>query len=97
MQEIIHILAATNKKYAPFCGIMPTSVLMNNPKADAYLLIRDSLGKQHEQKFKELEAKFDTRIHFIRVESDVFSHVRKKQADATTKLENLRQRLAGLK
>ena len=75
MQEIIHILAATNKKYAPFCGVMLTSVFKNNPNADAYVLIGKSLGKRQEKKFKKLEAEFNTCIHFIKVESDVFTHV----------------------
>lgn len=74
MQEIIHILAATNKKYAPFCGVMLTSVFKNNPNADAYVLIGKSLGKRQEKKFKELEKEFSTSIHFVKVESDVFSH-----------------------
>ena len=68
------ILCATDDNYAPYCGIMLTSVMENNRDRDvsAYIMIDKPLQAKHQKRFEQLSDKYGVRIVFIMVDKSFF-------------------------
>ena len=70
----IAIVCATDDNYAPYCGVMLTSVLVNNKDRDvvAFVLIDKPLSEKNQQRFEMLSNRFEARITFISVDNSFF-------------------------
>ena len=70
----ISIVCATDDNYAPYCGIMLTSVLENhkNREVSAFVLVDKPLKEEHQRKFKLLSEKYKAGIDFILVDRSFF-------------------------
>ena len=68
----INILCATDENYASQCGIMLTSVLVNNANVDVYVLISSPLSKRNMKRFCILQSRFKNPINFINVNKSLF-------------------------
>ncbi|MBR2210295.1 MAG: glycosyltransferase family 8 protein [Bacteroidales bacterium] len=70
----IAIVCATDDNYAPYCGIMLTSVLENNKdrEVSAYILIDKPLQEIQQKRFKQLSDKYSARIEFVMVDKSFF-------------------------
>ena len=70
----IAIVCATDDNYAPYCGIMLTSVLENNRdrEVSAYILIDKPLLEIHQKRFKQLSDKYSSGIEFVMVDKSFF-------------------------
>ena len=62
--EVINVLCSTDDNYAPYCGIMLTSLLENNRDCDflVFVFLNGTLSKTNEDKFALLEKKYGCRI-----------------------------------
>ena len=72
----IAIVCATDNNYAPYCGIMLTSVLENNSNREvsAYILIDKPLQEKQQSCFKKLSDKYGARIEFVKVDKSFFEN-----------------------
>lgn len=70
----IAIVCATDDNYAPYCGVMLTSVLENNKdrEVSAYILIDKPLQEIQQKRFKQLSDKYSARIEFVLVDKSFF-------------------------
>lgn len=70
----IAIVCATDDNYAPYCGVMLTSVLENNKdrEVSAYILIDKPLQEIQQKRFKQLSDKYSARIEFVMVDRSFF-------------------------
>lgn len=70
MKRICNILTLTDDNYAPYCGIMLTSVFENNPDCpfQVFILIGRDLKKRNVKRFRELENRYGCVIKFIFVD-----------------------------
>lgn len=70
----ISIVCATDDNYAPYCGIMLTSVLENNRDraVSTYILIDKPLQEIQQRRFKQLSDKYGTAIEFVMVDKSFF-------------------------
>ena len=70
-KETISVLCATDDNYAPYCGIMLTSLLESNKESrfEVYLLLDGDLSKANEKKYKELEQLYDCSITLMTVDN----------------------------
>ncbi len=70
----IAIVCATDDNYAPYCGIMLTSVLENikDRNVTAYILIDKPLREKQEKRFKHLSDKYGARTEFVMVDKSFF-------------------------
>lgn len=70
----IYIVCATDIKYAPFCGIMLTSLLENNRDREVivFILVDKSLPKKELDKFSCLSNKYGATLSFIMVDNSFF-------------------------
>ena len=70
----IAIVCATDDNYAPYCGVMLTSVLVNNKDRDvvAFVLIDKPLSEKNQQRFEMLSNRFGAKITFISVDNSFF-------------------------
>jgi len=68
------IVCATDDNYAPYCGIMLTSVLENHKDREvlAYVLIDKPLQEMHQKRFKQLSEEYKAKIDFILVDRSFF-------------------------
>ena len=66
----INIVCATDENYAPYCGVMITSVFENNKNRDVnvYIIIDKTLSVNAISKFKKLEEKYNQCIVFCEVD-----------------------------
>jgi len=73
-RETINILCATDDNYAPYCGIMLTSLFENNKDCHfvVYVLVDGSLSNKNKRKYAELEKKYDCQVRLEKVEEEVF-------------------------
>ena len=72
MAEKVYVLCATDENYAPYCGVMLTSVFENTPNAEAFVFISNSLSELNKKRYQQLEEQYDTSIHFIVVDKSHF-------------------------
>lgn len=75
MTEKVYVLCATDENYAPYCGVMLTSVFENTPNAEAFVFLSNSLSKQNQKKYQQLEKQYNTSIHFIVVDKSHFAQM----------------------
>ena len=70
----IAIVCATDDNYAPYCGVMLTSVLENNKDRDvsAYILMDKPLQEKQQKRFNQLSDKYGARIEFVMVDKSFF-------------------------
>ena len=71
--ERINILCATDNNYAPYHGVMLTSLFINNRDSqfDVYMLMDDTWDDSETSKFVQLCAKYDSEFHLIKVDNSV--------------------------
>ena len=64
-RENLHILCATDEKYAPYCGVMLTSFLENHKAfhTEVYIIVKSRL--KAEKKLKRLEKRYDVEVNII--------------------------------
>ncbi len=70
MKQIYDILTLTDDNYAPYCGIMLTSVFENNTECSfqVYILVGRELSKRNMAGFHKLENRYGCVISFIVVD-----------------------------
>lgn len=76
MSETINILCATDDYFAPYCGIMLTSVFENNQKHKCcvYIFISQPLKKKNTKRFVKLGDKYGQTISFIQVDISSYNY-----------------------
>lgn len=74
-KEPISILCATDDNYAPYCGIMLTSLLMSNPLRyfDIYVMVDGSLSKVNLQKYRKMGKRFGCHVDLITINNSVIN------------------------
>lgn len=72
--ETINILCATDNNYAPYCGIMLTSLFESNrdSKFDVYVLVNGDFSSQNKRKYKMLEKKYQNKVSLVEVDESLF-------------------------
>ena len=72
-KEPISILCATDDNYAPYCGIMLTSLLMSNPhhQFEIYVMVDGSLSEVNMRKYRKLENKYGCHVSLITIDNSV--------------------------
>lgn len=62
----INIVCATDDRYAPYCGVMLTSLFENNKdsQVEVYIMIGKPLQEQNQVKFVELAKQYGTKITY---------------------------------
>ena len=70
----INIVCATDDNYAPYCGVMLTSVFENNKERDvhAFILVDKSLSKDSLRKMAQLACKYGQTIEYCQVDNSIF-------------------------
>lgn len=66
----ISILCATDNNFAPYCGIMLTSLFENNldSRFEVYVLANGDILESHKRKFNDLGQKYGSRITWMTVD-----------------------------
>lgn len=74
MGNKIAVVCASDDKYAPYCGIMLTSVFENNRdrKISAYILTDKPFKAKNQKRFKRLSRRYDADINFVIVDNSFF-------------------------
>ena len=69
--EIINILCATDDNYAPYCGIMLTSLFESNKenRFDVYVFVDGNLSDKNARKIKKLEERYGNIIHLKTIDN----------------------------
>lgn len=69
----INILCATDNNFAPYCGIMLTSLLENNRESNLciYTLVDRSFPPIERKKYMQLAAKYNQQLHIMTVDNDM--------------------------
>ncbi|MDY6378129.1 MAG: glycosyltransferase family 8 protein [Bacteroidales bacterium] len=71
MNKKINILCATDDKYVPWCGIMLTSVLENNPAdVEAVYIMTAGLERKNVAAFESLADKYKVSVNLVQVSSE---------------------------
>ena len=70
----IAIVCATDDNYAPYCGIMLTSVFENNRdrSVTAYILMDKPLQEKQQKRFRRLSDQYGAEIEFVMVDKSFF-------------------------
>ena len=70
MSDTINIFSVTDDNYAPYCGVMLTSVFENNKNYSlkVFIFISKPLTKRNQNKFHKLEIRYGNSIEFITVD-----------------------------
>ena len=70
----IAFVCATDDNYAPYCGVMLTSVFENNKDRmiSAFILVDKPLQEKQQKKFKDLSDKYGAKIEFVMVDKSFF-------------------------
>lgn len=74
MDNHIAIVCATDDNYAPYCGVMLTSVFENNKdrKVSAFIFVDRPLKEKQQRKFKKLSKEYGAKVNFVIVNKGVF-------------------------
>lgn len=72
--ETINILCATDNNYAPYCGIMLTSLFESNNDCtfSVYVLVNGDFSSQNKRKYKMLEKKYQNKVSLVEVDESLF-------------------------
>lgn len=82
---VINILCACDERYAPYCGVMLTSLLESNrDNAVAVYILASGLSERSEKRFNALSAKFDCEMHLITPEATPFADGIVREGDHVT-------------
>lgn len=75
MDDELIVLCATDNRYAPYCGIMLTSLLENNKDIGlkVYVLINGKISNSNKRKFQELSGYYGCFLEFVVVNEDSLS------------------------
>lgn len=70
----INIVCATDDNYAPYCGVMLTSVFENNKEREihAYILLDTPLSGENQAKFEQLSQTYNASIDYCYVDHSLF-------------------------
>lgn len=70
----INIVCATDDNYAPYCGVMLTSVFENNKERDvhAFILVDKPLSEDSLRKMAQLARKYGQTIEYCQVDNSIF-------------------------
>jgi len=73
IEKTINILCATDDKYAPYCGIMLTSLFESNKNCrfEVYLLLDGLLSEKNQKKYSRLQSKYNIGLHQIVVDNSL--------------------------
>lgn len=73
MTETINILCATDNRYAPYCGIMLTSLLENNRSSRfcIYVFVDKCLSEDNELKYQQLAQNYACEIHVMHIDESL--------------------------
>lgn len=73
--DTINILCATDNRYAPYCGIMLTSLLENNKHnaIDIYIFGGQDIRSDNIKKFKNLEQLYNCHVNVIAIDDNLLS------------------------
>jgi len=74
MNETINIFSVADDNFAPYCGIMLTSVFENNKNHsfNVFILVNQLFKKNNADKYHKLERKYGHKIEFVIVDDSVF-------------------------
>ena len=67
----INVICATDNDFAPYCGVMLTSLFENNRKSklSVFVLVDESFSSRNQQKYKQLGTKYGQALHIVKVDS----------------------------
>lgn len=70
---MINILCATDNNYAPYCGIMLTSLFESNKdkQFDVYVFLDGDMSDNNISKFRKLEGQYGNPIHLMKVDNEL--------------------------
>jgi len=73
MNETINIFSVADDNFAPYCGIMLTSVFENNKKHsfNVFILANKLFKKKNADKYRKLEKKYGHKIEFVIVDDSL--------------------------
>lgn len=73
VKESISILCATDDNYAPYCGIMLTSLFLSNPHRffDIYVMVDGSLSDMNSRKYKKLKRDFNCHVNLVTIDKGI--------------------------
>lgn len=74
--EKINILCATDNNYAPYCGIMLTSLFESNKdcRFRVFVFVDGCLSNTNQKKYKELEQKYRCEISLMAIDERLLEH-----------------------
>lgn len=77
MKEPIYILCASDNNYAPYCGIMLTSLFESNRDSEfsVYILVDDGFSEKNKKKFNKLTVKYRNKISVIKLNKNIFENL----------------------
>lgn len=73
--ETINILCATDNNYAPYCGIMLTSLFESNKDCvfSVYVLVNGDISLRNKRKYKMLEEKYGSKVILVTMDESLFA------------------------
>ena len=73
MDEAINVICSTDDNYAPYCGIMLTSLFINNNnrKFNIFIFLSGRLSQRNERKLISLEKRYDCSINLISIAPEI--------------------------
>lgn len=73
MYPIINILCATDDHYAPYCGIMLTSLFESNKeyRFNVFVFVNKDLSKTNNTKFNQLKSKYGNNINLMSIDDTI--------------------------
>lgn len=68
--ERINILCATDNNYAPYCGIMLTSLFESNREGafNVFVFVDGCLSDMNQKKYKKLEQRYDCKVNIMTID-----------------------------
>ena len=69
----INIVCSTDNRFAPYCGVMLTSLFENNRKSklSVYVLVDELFSKCNRQKYLQLGKKYNQNLHIVTVDKNL--------------------------
>lgn len=72
-KDKINVLCATDENYAPYCGIMITSLFESNPDShfEVFVFVDDNLSRKNVKKFNKLGRKYGNEIRMVAIDNEL--------------------------
>lgn len=88
MDSLINILCATDDKYAPYCGVMLTSLFENNKNNDinVFVFVGGPLRRTNQRRFAKLEKQYRRQINFITIDDTIIRNYPIRTSDRLSRL-----------